>query len=271
MLNPFIVVRVGEQDLAPYITSFDFEDCTEEDDLLSLSLNGLTLEMLESDAFQVGKDISFQFGYRGGAVSPLRTMRISDITPSYDKTITATLKALDYGQLLKKQPQGTVWQQKTASQIVTAIGQKYGLDTSEVQPTSFIYPHLAQGQKTDFEMIQYLAERETNGSFHFFIRNNFLFFKRKDLNQQASHVFTIGDNIISFKPSLKDSQKQDDKFSTTNINTLTGKETSATITAQNAKDQFSQGNYTNQTTDKKATTPQVPVYDLNGNVVKPTT
>lgn len=267
-MTPFYTIRIDDLDITPYVASFQYEDCTEEDDMLSLSMPALPETLLDDERFKVGKDIEFLFGYRGGVASPLRVMRISDIDWQYGQTVTATVKGYDYGQLLKKVPYTKVWVNKTASEIATEIARFYGLETNEIERTSYRYSNLPQAQKTDWELLQWLVDREKDGSFHFYIKNNALFFKRMELNQNAANTFTYGLDIITFKPSLKDAQNTTDKNLTALADPLTGKTTNIAVDNANAKDARKLGANDNGTNTDRDATKQVIKYNNNGKVEK---
>lgn len=266
---PFYIVRVGDTDITNYISSFAFEDCTEEDDLMRITLPAVSLELLDADYLKAGKDIEFQFGYLGGLVSPLMTMRIAEVEPNYGKTIDVAIKALDYGQLMKKNQNQTVWAKKTASEIATEIAQKYGLSTAYIERTTTRYGNVPQANRTDWELLNYLVEIESNGSFHWYIKSNALHFKRMDLEQQSRQVFEYGLDIVSFKPSLKDTQNKSNNKTTLALNPLT-KETSETnVNIGNAKDQTLLGTKSNSASSEKEKPKTFPKYNENGKPFNP--
>jgi phage protein D len=268
MQTPFYIVRIGDTDITNYISSFAFEDCTEEDDLMRISMPQIPVSLLDDNLLQAGKDIEFQFGYIGGVFSPLYVMRIDEIDVSYGKTIDINIKAFDYGQLLKKAQSKNVFVNKTASEIATSIAQTYGLSTAYIEKTATRYPSLAQGTKTDFEMLAYLASIEENGSIHWYIKSNALYFKRLKLEQESTKTFIYGVDVVSFKPSLKDAQNQPDTKTASFLDPLTKTNTNIEVDTTNAKDSRNLGKFTNSTSNAKEKAPSTPMYDRNGKVLK---
>ncbi len=267
-MEPFYTVRVNNEYITYLISGFSYEDCTDEDDLLHITLNAVADDILDSDLLQVGNDIEFQFGIRGGAYSPLRVMRISDVDYTYSKSIGVVIKAFDYGQLLKKAQSNKVWSNKTASDIAIEIARKYSLDTKFITPTSFRYTTLPQATKTDFELLNYLVDREEAGSFIWYIKSNALHFKKLELDQPSMRTFVYGENVISFKPSFKDAQNELSTKTANILDPLTKKTTEIVIDTQNAKEQVFMGKQSNSTTPNRQGERKLPMYDANGKIVK---
>ncbi len=265
MNNPFYKIFVGEEDITPFVTSFAYEDCTEEDDLLKISLQGVTNELLSTDTFKVGKEMRFQFGYIGGAVSILRLARISNTDYNYGKTTDITITALDLGQVLKKTQSQKVWQKVTTSQIAKEIAKAHGLGTKLIEATQTVYERLPQANRTDYDFLQYLAQMEADGSFRCYIKDDELVFNRLALEQEAQkQVFTLGENIISFKPSLKDSENSSASANTTvsSLDPLTKQLQIISVTNDNALDKTLIGKASNATTDSRNQTK--PIVKYNG-------
>lgn len=264
---PYYKIQVGEIDITQYVTSFSYEDCVKEDDLVSLQLMSVDLELLNSDFLKVGKEIDFQFGFLGVVTSGLKVARITDIDYNYGKSVDVTIKALDLGQLSKKSERQTVYQNKTASDIAKEIAKKYNLGTKNIENTSFRYEHLAQANKTDWELLNYLVEREKDGSFRWYIKNNEMYFGRLNLEKTSGIVLTYGVDIISFKPSLKDSQNKSDEKSIANLDPITKKVNEANVNINDAKDQTFLGKASNSTSEKRDKPKPIQKYNSNGKAI----
>jgi phage protein D len=268
MQTPFFTIRIDERDIAGLAAEISYEDCLEMDDQLRISIKGLPTDEWENGLFLAGKELDFQFGYRGGLVSPMRSMRISDVEVSYGKTVDITIKAHDFGQLLKKQPSNKVWVNKTMAEIALEIATKYGLDTSRIEQTTLRHQHIPQGTRTDWELLHYLIDIESDGSWHFYVKGRALVLERVALDKTPSHTYTYGSNIVSFKPALKDSQQKTDAKSNTLLDPLTGQTTKINVDASNAKDEHLLGGYSNATSSKQGGETSIPKYDSNGNLIK---
>jgi phage protein D len=266
---PFCKILIDEIDLTNFVSGLSYEDCINEDDLLKFSIHSPKKEFLEKNLLKVGKEIKFQYGYFGALVSPLRLAIIKDIEYNYEKTTTISITALDIGNNMKKGQEQKVWQNKTASQIATEIAKKYGFKTDKIETTNYFYNNLPQGNKTDFELLDYLAQREKNGSFRFFIKDNYLIFNRLALEKETGIKFTFGENIISFKPSLKDSQKDGTSAGVGGMafDPLTKQTQSFGANPTTSKDNFALGSNVNSANDTKNTPTQLK-YDAYGKLKK---
>ena len=211
--TPFYIVQTASgKDLTGYITRFAYEDCTEKDDLVKLSMEGVSVSQVDDADMQPGKEIVFRFGYFQGLQSFSRRAVISDIDVSFGKTISLSLTATDAGQALKKTESGKIWKKQSSSQIADAIAAQYGLQ-KKIEATEKIHESIPQGNRTDFELLKYLTTLEPN--FIFYIKEKTLVFKKRDLDakpglslfyNRPGQVLSTND-LISFKPSNKDSKK----------------------------------------------------------------
>jgi phage protein D len=211
MNTPFykVIVERNKRDISDLITKFAFEDCVDKDDLLVLSIFDTRKEVLDDKDFTEGTELSFQFGYVGGAVSPKYTMRITDVEPNYGKQIDLTIKATDMGIVMKKSESNRVWENVKASDVAKEIAAKYGL-TPVIEPTTKVHKSLPQGNKTDFDFLKDLCNLEDNGSFRFFIKNKELHFNKINLKKASYKTYTYNygeGNVIVFKPKSNESKK----------------------------------------------------------------
>lgn len=259
----YFIVQAGDKDISHLINDFHYEDSAREDDLLRLTLPALTKEEMDAYFLISGTLLQFQFGYYGGEISPLRQARIADVKKKYAQTMSIVITALDLGQIMKKDQKQRVWLNKTASEIATEIGQSYGLDTSYIEVTAKRYPHLPQGNRTDWEMLKYLAQMEQNGSFYVYVKDNALHFARLALEQPPANRFVYGKNIISFEPSWRDSQQKSDMQTLTRYNPATKKNETVTVNADNTKDQTLLGKAVSQTANKTTANEKMKRYNNN--------
>jgi hypothetical protein len=196
------------KDVTDFTTSFSYEDCTSEDDLLKLSLQGLSVDDFDSEWFAVGREIHFQFGYLGGNASKLRLARITNIEHNYEKLNNITITALDLGQIMKKAQSNAVYKNVKFSDVATKVAKAYNLKTDLIKETTTLYPTILQGNKSDFELLQYLAQKEKGGDWRCYIKDDQLILNQIDLKKESDFTFVLGENVISFKPSLKDTDNK---------------------------------------------------------------
>lgn len=235
--SPFYRVLLADgQSITDFCTSFEYEDSTDKDDMVTLQLSNLPYRIYESKGFQIGSRLTAQWGFIKGKTRSV-TLEIKNIEPNFGEENTCTVKALDKGQNMKKAVVGKVWKNVTASQIIMAIAEKHKL-TYNKQAISFLksfanteaqkeqsfknnpsaqfymenpsrkYESLPQGNRTDWEMIQYLLQQE-GYDWHAYVKEDDLVVKKRNVGKTAgrSFVFAAGVNIQSFKPKANDTEQ----------------------------------------------------------------
>lgn len=213
MRAPYFKVYIAKnnRDVSGFIEDFKFEDCVGEDNLVTLAINrDFALRLADDDDFVTGTIISFQFGVMGETVSALHSARMTNIDYNYTDKVTMTVQCLDLGTTVKKVTSQKIWTKKTSSQIAQEIAVKYGLD-SEVEPTTKVWDSIPQGNKSDLAFLKYLANREEGGNFIVFIRDNTLYFTKRNLDKESviTYTYNYGKGpVISFKPSVKESSPE---------------------------------------------------------------
>lgn len=202
MKAPFYSVFLDndeKRDITYLIESFKYEECTEEDDLLSIRIASKYAEEFDKDSeIKEGTKLLFKFGYIGGLVSKLKRARITDISYKYAERVSIEVKALDLGNVMKKVTSSKVWV-GTTKQIAQEIAGNYGLDlVIDYEGRTWNIP---QGNDSDFEFLQKLVLREQDGNYIMFVSGNDLKIVKKGLNKASAISLTYGEassGIISF-------------------------------------------------------------------------
>ena len=112
------------------------------------------------------------------------------------------MKITDLGIDLKKGTSKEVYEEVTASQIAQQIADKYSL-VGVIDTTTHVYDSLAQGGKTDYELLSSLAGQEEDGEFQFYTHQGTLFFQRVQLDTPAVSTYTWRDaegTVQAFQP-----------------------------------------------------------------------
>lgn len=241
MQQPFYIITAIQQgketDITDLIDGFSYEDCVEKDDLIKFNFKTDSVDLIDSDWLKVGAELNFKFGYIGGTQSNTHKAQITNLGINFATPIVIDIEALDKGNVMKKTRSNKIWKKQTASQIATSIASYYGLEYNGAK-TSYVYENIPQGNRTDFEFLQYLALQEKDGSFHTFIKDNELRFERKDLDKKSNRLFTFGQDIVSFKIQYRETSNSGAGIQSTiqNFNPLTNETTKIDVNAQNAKD-----------------------------------
>lgn len=269
-MNYFIKAKIEEIDISAHITSFSFEDCIKEDDMVAIELEGFPLSY--ESTIKAGAKLTFQFGYYGGLSSALRVAKVQDIEYKYSDTLAISITALDEGQVMKKEVSKQVWVNRTASQIATEIAKRYGLKTDKIETTSLVYENLPQANRSDMDLLQYLAKREDKGSYRCFIKDDSLVFSRLALEQESVSTLSYGKHILSFSPKFEDTSNSIDNkgIALATFDPISQSTLSQNITGDNATDHTKMGS--NDNTIGKAPKDRKPIsspqkYNANGNKI----
>jgi phage protein D len=213
-LAPFIEVLVVKSDaeiidISDQITNFSYKESIEKDNLVEFTIitaYNATIEVDEN--IEIGAELRFMFGYRGGDRSSVHTCRITDVDYDYiGMNITLKVRALDKGAVMKKVTSTQVYSGKTSSQIATEIAERYGM-TAVVDETTEVWDNQPQGGMDDLNFLRKLASQETAGNYMVFIKDNELHFVRRGLDKASDWTFRYGDGnngVIKFKPSYRES------------------------------------------------------------------
>jgi len=222
------------------IDRITFEEDVEKDDMISFTIHSENDDVLEDEQFSKGAIIKFRFGFLGLDESETRIAHVTDTDCEILNNLHTkmTVRAYDKGQFLKKSTSKKVYSEKTASQIAEAIASMHRLKT-EIKATDFQYKQLLQGNRTDFELLKYLASKEED--YQFYIRDNTLYFLPEDLKSDSTITIEAGNTdsrYIKFIAKNRTSQESGAETSAevSTIDKKTGKEATQTITQESAED-----------------------------------
>lgn len=195
-------------DLTDTIESFRFESDVKKGDLVEFKCKSdKAVDLANNKNLVAGAKIEYQYGFIGGVHSSLRLARLGNIEVNYDnKRVQLTIRATDKGIEIKKGGNNRAWHNVTLSDVAKEIAEGYGL-TAQVIETSKRYNSLMQVSVSDWEFLNSLVLREA-GAYHLHIEDTRLILEKNVRDRQARRLFTLGENIISFRTSLKEiSQK----------------------------------------------------------------
>lgn len=211
MKSPIVklYIKKNQRDLSDRVERFRYEESTEKDDLVTIDIkSGYAFELADDADIVAGTIIQFQYGFAGEKLSPVKTARITNVDMEYGERIKMTIKALDMGNVMKKSSSQTVWKNTTSGEIVQQIADKYGLSV-EIEGANRQIKSLAQGNKSDYEVLQEMVKEESNGSYMFYIKSGTIHYVKKStaLKKAAKSAYRYGDNIIKFIPKLKEAEQ----------------------------------------------------------------
>lgn len=245
--SPFyvVLVKLSEKekiDITDMVEGFTYEDCVEKDDLVRFTIKTSDVDLIDETWLKVGAELIFKYGYIGGLQSTEHLAQITNINIKFANLISVEVEALDKGNIMKKTTSNKIWKEQTASQIAETIASYYRLETS-IEKTNFQYQSIPQGNRSDFEFLQYLATQEKDGSFHTFVKDDVLYFERKRLDSKSNRLFTYKEDIISFQIDYRGTSQAPSSVQTTatSFNPLTAETQKFDVNALKAKDDVKLG------------------------------
>jgi len=238
---------------------FEFDEDMDKDNMLTLRMQGESLDVLDESAFRSGELLRFRFGIKEDDSSArTRIAEVLDFEPDIwnDLRVDVTIRAMDKGAFIRHARTDTVWKKKTASEIAQAIAGNYEYLEAKIDNTTKIYKQILQKNKSDFDFLKYLASLEEN--IGFWVTDNQLIFAETGFEEEPVKNFTLGNpnsGVIKFSPRIKKSDKKDgadNEVSVSGIDEATGEE--FTVISNTSKEK-SANNYT-------------VIYDVNGKEIK---
>jgi len=235
--SPFyrVITQRREVDLTNFIKSFSLVDSVEQSDVLSLSMEGVDISLVDDRTIANGVILIYSFGYYQGAYSGERRARISNVSVNYGKVVTISIKATDLGIVLKKGRKKRVWQNLSSREIIEQVASEKGLNAdiqgavSGVDQLSRKIEFFPQTNETDYDMIKKLMSISGNGEFIVYTRGQSLVVKPRSLSENSRRTFTYNEEnggIISFSVKEQDTSKSEfsAKSSVVSINPFDGEE-----------------------------------------------
>lgn len=206
--SPFVKLYLedtvnGNFDLTGYVHSFDSEEDSEKDDMITIRIKDeLSFILLNKRELTMKAVLVYQFGFMAAAMSDIRKAIIDDIDPDYGEgdNVSLIIRATDKGVVTKNSGTTKVWRNVTASDIALAIANKYGLEY-RIDKTTKVYESLPQGNRPDFAFLKYLAAMEGDGDYMSYFTGEILYFLVRRLATTSVATFVRGEyEVFKFRP-----------------------------------------------------------------------
>jgi phage protein D len=240
--SPFFRISVADtgEDITDLCDGLDYEESAEKDDLLNITIKTKNVFLIDEEWLAVGEKLYFIFGYKGGFQSGRYVATIADVDIDYGVLTTIKIKCSDAGAFAKNTTSNKIWKDVTATNIAEQLADKYDL-TLQANPTSKKYSQLPQGNKNDFDFLREVAQKE---NLQFYIASDQLIFKPRDLLKASIRTYTLGVDILKFKPSTKTSKDapSSQAAQSTSINPVDGSINTQKVTNTD-KENALQGSY----------------------------
>ncbi len=225
-------VKISEQvssvDITNMVESLRYARSTKKDNQLEINIKqDFFWNSVDSDDLIIGGTLRFRYGYKE-RMGKVRLVEIVDLIPEFSERIKLKIIARDKGHTMKKDASNSIYSKKTASQIAIDIAKKHSLKP-KVDVTTRIYDDMPQGNRTDYELLRYLATQEDG--FQFFVQDDKLFFVKRKYDKKPLVTYTYGDGILmSLKVKARESQQDiaSNDVTYVGIDPMTGNPISAT-------------------------------------------
>lgn len=219
MFMPFYFVSIVDyfnaQKLGKYITQLEYQESDYKADSLKISVTDELYVLLNTDVKE--KKVKAQFGVNGGTARYFNGYIVA-VTPSFaDGFPSVELFCLDESYPLSKDEKSRKWGNVKRSDVARKIAKEHGL-IADIQETSKVIEDLVQSEESDMQLLQKLAEDETQDSIgkkkkyninqSFWIakvKNGKLTFRERNLATPAIRNLYYNDfdtSLISCTPSL---------------------------------------------------------------------
>lgn len=204
-------LRIG---LGAHVIEFRYEDSEKEDDLLTVVFSDPFNELVDSDQFQEGTEWTVQWGFAGHLYAA-RKFIVKRPRFIYGQV---EVQALDKGSQLKLEEHWGTFQKTDAKSILQKIASRHGLQL-KTDALNLAIPFLAQGGKTDFDVLKYLQSRAKDHVFK--VIGDTLHFVKRKLNAPpiARFAYAPGrdSRLLSFEIQIKDQDNAKSSLRTTAV------------------------------------------------------
>lgn len=182
------------------ITNVTFEDTLEGADRFSFSLSDPGAKWLDSNLFNLGKEVEIKMGY-GDKLNTMMVGEIISVRPSFPSSGAPQLEINGYDLSFQftRQKRKRPYKDKKDSEMVAMIVEeaKHKLKAN-IEDTKII--HLMEKQEsTDYEFIKKLAERNY---FKFYVKEKEFFFGKPKKEKKEIVTLKYGESLLSFNPEI---------------------------------------------------------------------
>lgn len=218
--TPFyrVIAQTSGRDLTDFIKGINIIDSIDQTDVVTLSMDGVELPLLDDKVLSNGIILIYSFGYYAGKYSGERKARITNINVRYGPTISVTVKATDLGIVLKKGMKKRVWQNQSAEEIISQITSEKGLKlemspningVNELNKKIAFFP---QTNEDDYSTIKKILAISGNGEFIVYTRGESVVVKPRGLGDRSKRTYTYNEGnggVISFSVNENDTAKSE--------------------------------------------------------------
>jgi phage protein D len=209
-----VEVKIGGTALDPLLAQHIVEVRVQDNLLLPdaflIRIHDPTIEHVDADAFQIGKqvDVSFASPLSGG-LKPVTSGQIAALEPEFaGDGAYICLRGYDRSHALHRTKRTQTYQNSTADDVARKIAQRAGLHAGTVDPAGSPDEFMQQTNETDWEFLSRLAARI---DFEVIVAGDTLHFRKAGSTPASTPVdLRWGDTLTSFRPRVTGVQQIDE-------------------------------------------------------------
>jgi len=178
--------------------------------MFTILLNDADVKWVDDGLFEMGKEVEIEVetGKEQGALKgQLIKGEITALEPHFSTEGQTTLLVRGYHKFhrLHRGKQTRTFLKRKDDAVVQKIAGEVGL-SPEIDPTSVTYDYILQNNQTNME---FLSARAARIGYQVYAAEGKLYFKKGDAVLGEGPELSIGENLISFQPSLTASRQAD--------------------------------------------------------------
>jgi phage protein D len=160
---------------------------------------------LHEGAIAFGDKIEISLGYKD-KLFPIITGLITSLSWGFDEDnyLDLIVEGYDYLFLLMKNEKFSTWNDRSDSDIIKEIAQRYPFKNIEVNETNIIHTHIRQEGESDFNFLKRLIHR--NG-YEFFIEGENFICRNWGVDKESMFSLKLGRELLDFSPKIDISQQ----------------------------------------------------------------
>ncbi len=175
--------------------------------MFSIRFHDPELKLIDSGPFDLTKTVKIEADTSDGTTVTLIEGEITALEPDFAEGMVASLvvRGYDKSHRLYRETKSVAHLNKKDSDLAEEIARMHGLK-SQVDPTTTVYDHIFQDNRSDLD---FLMQRAWRIGYECFVSEGTLYF-RKPPTEEASLSLTWGDDLVSFRPSLNLAEQVDE-------------------------------------------------------------
>lgn len=204
--DPFFMLKVDDKvlpkDLTERITRFEFEDCEDKSNMLTILIDNNDLKYIDEESLEIGGIITFRFGYLDRQSDELKA-QIRDHQGFRDlKIIAYQINNNSEKTSSISEDYIRVWKNISYSEIANEVANEMGL-ISDIEESKFIVEYVSQNDEDNLSFLKRLASEI---GYICFVEGDVLYFGHRQTFEEPQMKLTYyvdgSGEVKDFLPSI---------------------------------------------------------------------